>query len=378
MESTVRRTIVVSGVNIRKGGTLTILRQCLEYLSGVAGEKYRVIALVHKRELCDFPNVDYIEFPDTIKSWGRRLKCEYLTMNDVSRKIAVEDGHKVYLWLSLHDTSPRVEAEHQAVYCQTSFPFMRWRMSDLRFDYKIALFSMFTKFAYKVNIKSNDYLIVQTQWLREGFSKMFNLPQEKFIVAPPKRGTMAIPQSVKQGGPYIFFYPATPDCHKNFELLLKASRLLEQKLGENCFKTVITLNGKENKYSKWLYGQWGNQQSIEFKGFLSKEQLAQTYADSDCLVFPSRVETWGLPISEFAATEKPMLLADLPYAHETAAGYKSALFFDSADPKDLAQKMKSLVEGNARLEHVPEVMRKEPFAPDWAKMFDYLLKKSEF
>ena len=30
------KTIVVSAVNIRKGGTLTILRNCLEYLSGLA------------------------------------------------------------------------------------------------------------------------------------------------------------------------------------------------------------------------------------------------------------------------------------------------------------------------------------------------------
>ena len=43
------KTIVVSAVNIRKGGTLTILRNCLEYLSGLAQSgNYRVVALVHK------------------------------------------------------------------------------------------------------------------------------------------------------------------------------------------------------------------------------------------------------------------------------------------------------------------------------------------
>ena len=41
------KTIVVSAVNLRKGGTLTILRDCLGYLSSLArGGGYRVVALV--------------------------------------------------------------------------------------------------------------------------------------------------------------------------------------------------------------------------------------------------------------------------------------------------------------------------------------------
>ena len=47
-----KKTIVVSAVSLRKGGTLTILRNCLEYLSTLAqtGE-CRIVALVHKKEL---------------------------------------------------------------------------------------------------------------------------------------------------------------------------------------------------------------------------------------------------------------------------------------------------------------------------------------
>ncbi len=59
------RRIVVSGINIRKGGTLTILRDCLRYLSGEAqAGRAEVTALVHRRELCDYPGIDYIEMPD--------------------------------------------------------------------------------------------------------------------------------------------------------------------------------------------------------------------------------------------------------------------------------------------------------------------------
>ena len=115
-----KKTIVVSAVSLRKGGTLTILRDCLCYLSTLATDgHYRVIALVHKRELADYPGIRYIEMPDIIRGWSRRLWCEYVTMNRISRRIA-----PVYLWISLHDTTPRVVAEQQVVYCQTSFLFI--------------------------------------------------------------------------------------------------------------------------------------------------------------------------------------------------------------------------------------------------------------
>ena len=52
------KRIVISAVNLRKGGTLTILRQCLAFLSEWApGAGYEVVAFVHRQELADYPNI---------------------------------------------------------------------------------------------------------------------------------------------------------------------------------------------------------------------------------------------------------------------------------------------------------------------------------
>ena len=91
-----KKTVVVSGVNLRKGGSLAILQDCLRHLSGLSGE-YRIIALVHKRELCDFPGIEYIGMPWCIRSWFHRLWAEYVTMHSISRRIAASDGRKVWL-----------------------------------------------------------------------------------------------------------------------------------------------------------------------------------------------------------------------------------------------------------------------------------------
>lgn len=365
-----KKTIVISAVNLRKGGTLTILRDCLQYLSNLAHE-YRIVAIVHKRELCDYEGIEYIEMPDVIKGWGKRLWCEYVTMRKIS-----EELDPVYLWLSLHDTSPRVKAERQAVYCQTSFPFYRWSLRDFRMDYKIPLFAMFTKYAYKINIRSNRYLIVQQNWLREGFSRMFGLNRDKFIVAPPQRKAVeVVPDSIRNQG-YTFFYASTPDCHKNFETLCEAARLLEDEIGKEKFKVVLTLSGEENKYSRWLHGKWGDVSSIYFAGFMSKERLYGYYTAADCLVFPSKVETWGLPITEFmeASGDKPMLLSDLPYAHETASGASKVCFFNPSDPKELKERMKELIQDKcAALASVPKLDIEEPKADSWKELFEILL-----
>lgn len=366
-----RKTIVVSAVGIRKGGTLTILRDCLQFLSTQADRgEYRVIALVHKRALADYPRIEYLEMPDIIKGWGRRLWCEYVTMRRISKRLA-----PVYLWLSLHDTTPGVMAEHQAVYCQTSFPFYKWSWRDFLFDYKIPLFALFTRFAYQIHVHRNDYLIVQQEWLRSGFSRMLKVEEKKFIVAPPeKKESKVMAENIEL--PYFtFFYAATPDCHKNFELLCEAASLLEKEVGKCRFRVVLTIHGEENRYTRWLYKRFKEVESIEFAGFMSKEKLFGYYHAVDCLVFPSKVETWGLPISEFIPTGKPILLADLPYAHETAEGSVQTAFFDVSTPHMLRKQMRQLLERDTSfLNALLPQKKEEPCACSWEDMMNILLE----
>lgn len=323
---------MVSGVNLRKGGTLTILRGCLEHLSHKTGE-YRVVALVHRRDLCDYPGIEYIEMPWCVRSWFHRLWAEYVTMHRISRQIAAEDGRKVWLWLSMHDTTPRVEAEHREVYCHTSFPFMKWQLRDFRMDFKIPLFSMFTRWAYRINVHRNDCLIVQQCWFRDAMSSMLGVPGEKFRVIPPEQPSLQ--EYIQSAKPVeldrsLFLYASTPDCHKNFETLCEAARLLELEVGRGRFKVILTIDGNENRYARWLYRRWGQVSSIDFHGFMSKDELFETYRKAGTMVFPSRVETWGLPISEYQTLnpDARVLAADLPYAHETCAG---AAFFPVTD-----------------------------------------------
>ena len=367
MDQTVQRNVVISAVNLRKGGTLTVLRDCLRYLSD--RKDLHVTALVHNRDLCNYPGIDYIEIPWSIDSWLKRLKCEYLTMWRISEQLPATD-----LWLSLHDTTPRVKAKRQAVYCHTSFPFMKPTLRDFRMDAKIPLFSLFTRFAYRWNVHNNRYLIVQSKWMREALSRLLNLPQNRFIVFPPSFHFLDIPSDSHSTLP-TFLYPATADAHKNFETLCEAARIMEERIGEGRFRVLLTVKGDENRYAAWLRQRWGHVRSIVFHGLMSREELGRAYGEAVCLVFPSRAETWGLPISEFLPTGKPMILADLPYAHETAAGACQVTFFPVFDAMKLAACMQLLLDGDLNgFAPVPYPSFPSPFAPDWDTLFHILME----
>lgn len=367
MADAVHRHIVISAVNIRKGGTLTVLRDCLRYLSTCSD--WQVTALVNNRRLCDYPGINYVEVPWSIRSWLHRLWCEYVTMNGISRGIQPVD-----LWFSLHDTTPRVKAKRQAVYCHTSFPFMEATWQDVKMDYKIPLFSRLTRFAYRINVRRNRYLVVQAQWMRKALSAMIHFPSDRIIVAPPAfSAPTIIDTSAAQPAP-VFIYPCTPDCHKNIEDVCNAARLLATWNGVDSFRLVLTVKGNENRYARSIYAKFGDAPFIDFHGFMSQVELYSYYGKAACLIFPSRVETWGLPISEFKGTGKPMILLDRPYSRETAAGAPRVAFVVKS-PIDIYLGMKDFIDDRTvRFKKVPPVTHIPPVAENWEELFNLLLK----
>lgn len=372
------KTIVVSAVNLNVGGTLTILRDCLQYLSQLSAEgEYRVIAIVHKKELAEYPLIEYIETPWPKKRWINRLWFEYVSLKKISKQIGY-----INLWLSLHDTTPNVTAKSQAVYCHNPFPFYQWSWKECFLAPKIVLFSLFSQWIYKKGIHKNKAIIVQQKWLKDEFCQRFGLPEDKVIVALPAKPIRELDTvNPKETTPrtFRFIYASSPNSHKNFECLCRATKILEQSDLMVDFEVCLTITGDENKYARWLYRKWGTTlKNLKFIGFQNRTSLFYLYNESDCLVFPSKVETWGLPISEFATFNKPMLLGNRPYAKETAAGKNKVSFFDTDNPFQLAAQMKLILENDTSfLKTVPKVSITNPVSHSWQETFQLLLKEKD-
>jgi glycosyltransferase involved in cell wall biosynthesis len=231
-----------------------------------------------------------------------------------------------------------------------------------------------------INVKSNNYVIVQQDWLRIAYSDLLNFSKSNIIVFPPVivKSPKTNSENVKKSSNCItFIFASLPRSFKNFEIICEAVKIINNTL-EDDFKVLLTLNGSENKYSSFIYEKYKSVGNIEFLGILPYDELMKLFEDTNCLIFPSRLETWGLAISEFSILNKPMLLADLPYAHNTAQGSKQTSFFDVSKADELAKKMIQLIKGDhSFLIEVPKKSVNSPFTTSWVETINYLLDKQE-
>jgi glycosyltransferase involved in cell wall biosynthesis len=356
--------IVVSAVNFTEGGALTVLRECLASAVKVLPANFELIALVNNPDLINEPRVSLISLSSAKKSWFHRLYYEWIVFKHISSKL------KPALWLSLHDITPRVSATRQVVYCHNPSPFYRISLREALQDPKFLLFNQLYGLLYRIFIRRNYCVIVQQQSLRAEFMKRIgDIP---IVVAYPSLQDMHYQSLYKKGETFIFIYPAFPRVFKNIETLCKATQILNSR-GISNFEVRLTIEGKENRYARWLQNNFSATPQIKFIGHQTKDAMAIQYNEACAVVFPSKLETWGLPITEAKVRRLPMLVADLLYARETVGNYDLVTFFPAESAEALADLMQSMLEkswqpiGNRHLNPAA------PFAPDWASLWDILV-----
>jgi glycosyltransferase involved in cell wall biosynthesis len=334
-----KKIIIISAINIRSGGPLTILKNCLKELSESPHNKeYHIIALVYSKNNCYFNNITYLEFPraeNRIYSYF----MEYYGLKKLSKRI------NPTLWISLTDKTPNVITNKLVVYLHNPTPFFHLKLKDFIYSPFLLLYVLFYKKVCSINIHKNDYLIVQQNWLRDAYSNLFSFSKKRCIVFPPvsRPKTLNDIYTNENLDKKTFIFASLPRGFKNFEIICEANRILLNR-GITDHNIVLTLKGDESRYAKSIVRKYRvSNENISFIGVVSPDKLNELYNLSDCLIFPSRLETWGLPISEFSVYNKPMLIADLPYAHNTAAGSKYVAFFNPHSATQLAAYMEKII-----------------------------------
>jgi glycosyltransferase involved in cell wall biosynthesis len=363
-------TVVVSAVNFSEGGPLTVLRQCLESARLALGPNDRLIALVHDCALVEIEGVEAIAFPKAKRSYLRRLQLEYFGFKKLSSKL------KPDLWLSLHDMSPRLNGEAQAVYCHNPAPFFSPTWRDIWFEPSLGLFSAFYRWIYRFNLHSNRLVIVQQDWLRKAFRDRYGA--KNIIVAYPRIDKRLAPLNrleqfarMNHEGPLVLFYPTLPRAFKNIETLCAAIELVEKRT-RRPVKLHVTIDGSENSYARSIVKRYGQCEQIAFIGRQDRSGMAREYASCSALAFPSRLETWGLPITEAKDFAKPLMVADLPYAREAVGSYNQVAFIAATDVDAWADAMLAASNDHILFKSVEHLQPAQPFASDWAALWHNL------
>lgn len=186
-------------------------------------------------------------------------------------------------------------------------------------------------------IKNAAKIITPSFAVKDELMKKFNLPNNKVEVtyeAVLSRQTIGDMETQINKDPYLLYvgnlYP-----HKNVETLVKAIKILDRKLIVVCRRSIFT-----DRFIQFLKKEKA-ENLIELKTAVSDEELSVLYKGAKAFMFPSLSEGFGLPGLEAMQNECPVVCSDIPVFREV---YKdAALYFNSKDEKDIAEKTKTLL-----------------------------------
>jgi len=136
-------------------------------------------------------------------------------------------------------------------------------------------------------------------------------------------------------GRYLLYVGRLHIKNKGLDTLLCSMIGLDARL-------LIAGRGKDEDSLKQMAQSFGVE-NVAFRGFVGEEEKRDLLRNCQALVLPSRFEGWGIVVLEAAACGKPVIVSDIPelgYAVEAGFG----ISFKTGDPKNLAQKIKFLIE----------------------------------
>ena len=363
---------VVSGVGMTEGGILTVLREILRAAETELDSSWKIIALVHSESLFEsYDRVQFIEFPKVKASWVRRIIFELFTSHRLSKEL------KADIWFCAHDMTARVARGAQFVYAHNPSSFKSPDVRDLRFDWVFFVHSLLYRFVYGFRISRNTAVFVQQKWIALEFKRRYG-GVTLCVARPFDRSDNSTRSDEERERSQVlnWIYPTFPRHFKNIELACEAAKLLQVR--NKNINVTITISGTENKYARYIFKSYGRLKNVNFIGLQDKKELDQVYTKMDGVLFPSKLETWGLPLSEAMERKLYVLAADLPYAREVVGGYEDSAFFNSDDPAGLAAIMDALaLDRTSVVCSNSEVEYFSPMVEGWSDLIRYVLDCGE-
>lgn len=160
-----------------------------------------------------------------------------------------------------------------------------------------------------------DVIVVQTHAMRALVSARF---RRDSIVAPflPDGKLRANEPMVRDSARTAFLYVASGDPHKNHARLIDAWRLL----GESGLRPPLWLTLDPARYSRLVRTaeHAAAVHGLQITNFsnLPREDLRALYRKAAALIYPSLVESYGLPLLEARAAGLPIITGELDYVRD--------------------------------------------------------------
>ena len=191
----------------------------------------------------------------------------------------------------------------------------------------------------KFSISKKTNIVVQTQWLKKAVVKKLKIPNEKITILRPSvsqfniKNTLSLKTQKPKSFTYKLFCPGLPFIsYKNYELIIKSIGLLKRNQPGLAKKIRLIFTFKpspENRLTRYYQKiaiQENVDQNIVWYGQRSIAEMINLYSNSDAILFPSLVESFGLPLIEASSLGKKIFAIDRPYSKDVLKGYKGVSF----------------------------------------------------
>lgn len=321
--------ILVYDVAADSGGAATVLRSFYEEFRQDTENEYLFVLSVY--ELPETEHIRVLNFPWVKKSPLHRLYFDHFAAHKLVKQYRID---KV---LSLQNIELPHAGVPQTVYEHNALPFAEYKFKPweaFRPWYSQQLLGRMMK----KSIRRAEKVMVQTNWMKEAIVRQCRIPASKVeIKFPPVEMLDTMPYHLDKDRP-VFFYPANASAYKNHGTFLKACVRLKEK-GYESYEVIWTVTGEENEGIRGIRKEAEERKlPIQFRGPMTRRALFDLYASS-VLVFPSYIETIGLPLMEARSAGAWILAADCLYARDLVGDYERAAFFGMFDSEKLSRMM---------------------------------------
>lgn len=317
------KKVIVFDVAASSGGALSVLKSF--HHAAVSAKDVQWVFVLSAPHVEETDNIEVKVYSWIKKSKLHRLFFDYFVAPTIVKK------EETACVLSLQNTNIPFVKNKQIVYVHQSIPFCDIKFSIRRNPIEWLYQNVIGRFICK-SIRKADAVVVQTNWMKKAVVEKTGVCQEKILVEPPTvKAAHQLRHSYSEESGKRFFYPAAYVSYKNHAVIIRAAQLLCQQ-GVEDFQVIFTAD---------TVGPLTDtvQKHIRCVGTQPFEKVQQLYTQC-VLLFPSLLETFGLPLVEAAIANAPIVAANKPYAKEVLSGYENAAFFDPHDPVQLAQIMK--------------------------------------
>lgn len=322
--------IIINASALRTGGALTIYRQFIQHLPAhVGGNKYYII-VDPSVEQPPIEGVIYVH--DNNHSKLHNICWSFWGLNRwLKSKEIIPD-----VIVSLQNIGTVTNCK-QIVYYHQPLPFYQKRWSFMKASERtMALYKYIYPYFVKSTISTNTEVVVQIPFIKKKFVEKFKCnPNRVHVMFPDveKIDVEKIEAHHFRQDLFHFIYPASNVPYKEHRTLVNAMAILKAKNTTLAERIHIHLTFQKDEYPalcKYIEEKKLCHQFI-FDGSMPHERLLAFYKGSDGLLFPSTIETLGLPLLEAATFGLPIIAADLDYAREVIGNYAGVKFVDCHD-----------------------------------------------